>query len=489
MIFEPHQLLTTAIPALTSDGARGRVRLALLSPGHWRLLALVVRYGRLSPHNVIVPINEVATLSDKQVRLRLNRAELLQQQAFRPAAQRLMALGGTPQALAALQYGRAGLAEHVLQVSPHTAHILAGRKASPTDGLIALRAGLPVMAGTERVGWLGRLLFDKERRLRQIVVRTGRLFGRDIAVPVAQVAGFDEDRIQLELDRAAFEQLPEYRDDSLVKRDVERALWDDDLIRRIDLPTIDVSVSVGTVVLRGHAMAATSPARAELAARGVPGVREVINRIITDGELHLAVADALGRDERTRAQPLRVYVKRGVVVLNGAADDPAMCAAAEAVAGSVPGVRAVISKPAQGSASGEEPRALFPRVGQEVYASQTHLGQVERVIVHPRHRRVTALVLRGQAAGRLEDEGNDGAAAQPDQELIIPVEAVRTVTQAAVLLRDDDAATRYAGLRLKADAPGPDWQPPYPYTRAEVLIERGRSDAAPSNSAYVGEAV
>ncbi|HMQ29648.1 MAG TPA: BON domain-containing protein [Chloroflexaceae bacterium] len=306
-----------------------------------------------------------------------------------------------------------------------------------------------------------RLLFDAEGRLREIAVRTGRLFGRDIAVPVNQVASFDEGHIRLGLDRAAFERLPEYRDDSLVRRDVERALRDDDLVRRLDLSTIDVAVRGGTVVLRGHARAATSPARAELAARGVPGVRAVVNRIITDDELHFAVVGALGRDERTRAQPLRVYVERGGVVLHGATGGPAACAAAEAVAGSVPGVRAVIPIAAEGRGAGEAPRALFPRVGQEVYTSQTRLGRVERVVLHPRHRRVTALVL------------------QHNQGLIVPVEAVRAVTQAAVLLHADDIAAMPRDDRpFTADAPGPDWQPPYPYTRDEVLLEREHGDAA-----------
>jgi sporulation protein YlmC with PRC-barrel domain len=153
-----------------------------------------------------------------------------------------------------------------------------------------------------------------------------------------------------------------------------------------------------------------------------------------------------------------------------------MCAAAEAVAGSVPGVRAVSCQGAGGSDAREEPRALFPRVGQEVYASQTRLGHVERVIIHPRHRRVTALVVQGRAAGRRGDEGGGGRLpAQPDQGLIIPVDAVRVVTEAAVLLRIDAAAARrYADRRLRAYAPEADWQPPYPYTRGEVLLERER---------------
>jgi hypothetical protein len=233
MVPEPPQQLTTAIPALTTDGARGRVHLALLNPGHWRLLALVVRYGCLPPRDVIVPMEEVAAISDVQVRLRLSRAELQQQPTFRPAAWAVTALDGAPQALVALKYGRGGTSEHVLHVPARTALTISGREASPADGLIALRAGQPVWVGAQRVGWLTRLQLDPERRLRQIVVRTGRLFSRDVIVPVGQVAVGDDEHVRLSLDRAAFDRLPEYRSDRAVKRDVERALLSDDLIRRI----------------------------------------------------------------------------------------------------------------------------------------------------------------------------------------------------------------------------------------------------------------
>jgi hypothetical protein len=71
--------------------------------------------------------------------------------------------------------------------------------------------------------------------------------------------------------------------------------------------------------------------------------------------------------------------------------------AVEAVAGGVPQVRAVINhlEGADGAGTAEDLRALFPRIGQEVYAIKMRLGQVEHVIIHPRHRRVTALVVRG----------------------------------------------------------------------------------------------
>ena len=49
MLPEPRQILTTGVPALTADGRRGRLQEVLLSPGHYRLHALVIRYGVLRP--------------------------------------------------------------------------------------------------------------------------------------------------------------------------------------------------------------------------------------------------------------------------------------------------------------------------------------------------------------------------------------------------------------------------------------------------------
>ncbi len=43
MIHEPRQILTTGVEVLTTDGRRGRLHEVLLSYGHYRLNALVIR--------------------------------------------------------------------------------------------------------------------------------------------------------------------------------------------------------------------------------------------------------------------------------------------------------------------------------------------------------------------------------------------------------------------------------------------------------------
>src|SRR6476646_8577846 len=85
MMHEPRQILTTGVTVLTADGRRGRLHQALLNPGHCRLHALVIRYGMLPPRDVVVPVEQIAHITDVQVRLRLSRAELAQLPAYQSA--------------------------------------------------------------------------------------------------------------------------------------------------------------------------------------------------------------------------------------------------------------------------------------------------------------------------------------------------------------------------------------------------------------------
>jgi osmotically-inducible protein OsmY len=292
----------------------------------------------------------------------------------------------------------------------------------------------------------------------------------------------------LALDRAAFHRLPDYRTDRAIAMDVDQALREDEMVRRLDKRSIDVAVGAGVVLLHGHATATASQTRAERAARDVRGVLKVTNQIVTDREIQLAVAQALASDERTRGYRLFVHVQRGVVSVSGGVSSTAARTAVETVAGCVPQVRAVINhvEGAEGAGATEDLRALFPDIGREVYTAETRLGCVERVIIHPRHRRVTALVVQGWMADLQRATAGSSLDPPPRRErrLVIPISAVRDVTANAVLLHiSDDAAMRQADFDPAAYVqPTADWLPPYPYTHAEVLLEPDRTNAACGHS-------
>jgi osmotically-inducible protein OsmY len=376
MMHEPRQTLTTGVPVLTADGRHGRLHQALLSPGHCRLHALVIRYGILPPRDVVVPVEQIAHITGGQVRLRLSRAELAQLPTYQSAWRMHSAPVGPRRTLVALQYGSAGTSERAIEVPSSTALAIAERQGSSANGLLALRAGLPVWSGTEGVGRLERLLFDSGGQVRQIVVCTSRMFGRRVIVPIEGLARCDAQGIWLALDRAAFHRLPDYRTDRAIAHDVDQALRADEVVRRLDYRSIDVTVNAGVVMLHGHATATASRTRAERAAWGVRGVLAVTNQIVIDGEIQLAVAQALASDERTRGHRLFVHVQRGVVWVSGEVSSATARAAVEAVAGSVPQVRAAINyvEDVEGAGAADDQRALFPRIGQEVYTAKARLG-------------------------------------------------------------------------------------------------------------------
>jgi hypothetical protein len=174
-----------------------------------------------------------------------------------------------------------------------------------------------------------------------------------------------------------------------------------------------------------------------------------------------------------------VQSRHGVVMLSGTAASAQIRTTADICAASVPIVRGLINAlhaPGLSITAGDL-RALQPKIGQEVYAPEVRIGRVAHVIIHPSHRRVTAVVVDRQ----LRDPSPTTRHLGPDQltshecHIAIPINAVAEVTDSAVLL--DISASEVAGCRQfdpAAFAPPPaGWQPPYPYHTADVLIECG----------------
>jgi osmotically-inducible protein OsmY len=347
------------------------------------------------------------------------------------------------------------------------------------DGsLVVLQSDLEVWATDGRAGHVDLLLLDEGGQVRHFVMSKGRVLSHNVIVPVDWISAVDEHRVRLAVERAALEWLPPYRPDSGIAADVGQALRSDEVIRALDIETIDVSVHDGVVTLSGYATTPTTKARAERAARQVPGVLRVENEIVIDGEVVTAVAQALARDERTRHSRIIVHVERGVVTLYGEIETPTVRAAAEEVAASVSQVRGVINDihtpgvvvdPAQ-------QRVLQPQIGQDVYAEDGLLGHVEHVIVSGRKRRVTAFVVRGilPSADTAEVDALSDDPPSEERRLIISIEVVKDVTVGGVLLTISGAHAMRCPDFNPNDFVAPDalWQPPYPYTHADVLLDR-----------------
>lgn len=124
---------------------------------------------------------------------------------------------------------------------------------------------------------------------------------------------------------------------------VKSALWRSEPIRALDLDTIHVVARGGTVVLRGLVASDAHKHAAAQLARGVPGVADVVNELVTDVELERHVALALASDRTTRGQRISVKVAGGVASLYGAVPAPAVAEQARRVALGVPGLIGVES--------------------------------------------------------------------------------------------------------------------------------------------------
>ncbi|MHB0868752.1 MAG: BON domain-containing protein [Chloroflexota bacterium] len=132
--------------------------------------------------------------------------------------------------------------------------------------------------------------------------------------------------------------------DEKLSLSVVNALWRSEPLRALDLDSVQVVASGGTVVLRGLVASDAHRYAAEQLARGVPGVAAVIDELVTDIDLERRVAMALASENATRKQRIAVRVAGGVASLYGAVPAAEAAERARAVALSVPGLVGVESK-------------------------------------------------------------------------------------------------------------------------------------------------
>jgi hypothetical protein len=108
--------------------------------------------------------------------------------------------------------------------------------------------------------------------------------------------------------------------------------------------TVRLAVRNGVVILAGNVELHSDAGLVERLVRRVPGVREVLNLLVADDDLHTSVAATLHYDPRTRQVQPGVSVVRGQVTLTGSVADASSRDAVEDVAGAVPGVRGVVNR-------------------------------------------------------------------------------------------------------------------------------------------------
>lgn len=463
---------------IANDGSCGILQHLFLHREKLCVVAMIVKRDQPFTRPVVVPLTQVADATDGEVQLHISHSEVGVLPRFYPRCYGVAGKGRN-YGLGKASGSSNGASSHI------TAQILLAHLGTPLQPCpiknpqtpyLLVRKGQRVFCTDGRGGQLVSVQVQTSGRVRQLVVQRGRLLGGAVVVPLEQVQRFDPRGVYLKIKRAELAALPSYRCDREIAAALDQTFWNHDLLHELDHRAIAVNVRNGVVTLRGYVVRPSSREFAAKLAQELFGVRAVENQLVVDGEVVCAVAQALTRDPYTRGHPLEVHVERGFVYLSGAVPDAATRTAVAECVSSVPLVRGLVNLvTAPGvDLEAEDQRVFQPQIGQEVYGLDMALGHVERVVINPTDRRVTALVVHGHFP-KVE------AANQPhviagetryDRRVVIPMLNVRTVTDGAVLLNvAGQTAARSADVATaNLLTPGTEWQPPYPYRREVVLL-------------------
>lgn len=266
--------------------------------------------------------------------------------------------------------------------------------------------------------------------------------------------------------------------DDVLTEEIMRTLAADHLLGRSDIAHMSVTVNDGIATLTGHVVQSIDKARAEAIAYEASGVTTVVNHLIGDDELMLEVAGALGRDQHTRSEQIQVNIQHGVVYLGGVVNRASVRDAAGQIAARVPHARGIINivQTPGVVVDIQEDRFIQPRIESEIYATDVQVGHLQQVVINPQNRRVTAGVVLAQFTGCQEVDWKHLSCKQRQLQrcILIPISSVRRAQSGVTFLNvSGDQAARFADFdQRNVVAPPVDWQPPFPYTPADVIFYR-----------------
>lgn len=267
---------------------------------------------------------------------------------------------------------------------------------------------------------------------------------------------------------------PDQKTDAAIKGTIERALWNDDVLRAIE--SIDVRVKDRVVHLDGHIASITSQGRIQNAIRVIPGLLGIQNHLIMDDKLTREVAAALGTLEHTYGCKFFTGASHGVLSLNGIVNHEDVKLLAEKCVASHPNVRAVINNVHVQGAERESQAQPFlqPTIGEIFYFLDGISGVVSQVIINPDNRRVVAMILRGQFGDQPKELNSTSSvqAQSPERLVVVPIDLIRYMTRDSGFLHiSSKESKRYTDFdRAHFSSPTNDWTAPYPYCPDDILF-------------------
>lgn len=269
---------------------------------------------------------------------------------------------------------------------------------------------------------------------------------------------------------------PVQKSDRATKAHIERALWNDEVLRAIEADDVVVHVKNGVVYLSGHIMGASSQARIKKSIQAIPGILGVQSNLVLDDRLTIEVAGSLGTLEHAHGCKFFTGASHGVISLNGTVNDENVKLLAEKRVSSHPGVRGVINNVRVTGAGVDlqELPFLQPAIGATIYFRDGISGVVKQVIVNPNNRRVVAMTVWAQFANQREELKSleSGKALSPQRLVIVPMGVVRYMTQVSGFLHiSSDDRNQFMDFDPACFRTSKvDWAPPYPYCPDDVLF-------------------
>lgn len=346
---------------------------------------------------------------------------------------------------------------------------------APFDGLIHIGQNV-FLPGDHLVGLATKIFVDPSRHVTHLAVRTASLFGHHKMVPIAFVSAVTDSRVELSIPHEQFKKLHEYQSDPSIAKEVDRALWNDVVLRHTDYYGIDVQVRDAVVLLHGYVLTCMNQWRAETAVKNIPGILGVRSYLIPDDKLAQEVAGALGQMEHDTGSKFFTKVESGVVVLMGEVSSTALRDQAGQCAAEIPWVRGIINEICVPGIVLEpvDQQFLQPMIGQELLFKDPLSVTIQKVVINPHNRRVVAVVVKGRFPDALRQglQENYRDERSPERLVVLPVRLILHLTRSAGFLEiTSTETTQYEDFEpSRYITPDQDWLPPYPYCTDEVLF-------------------
>ena len=268
--------------------------------------------------------------------------------------------------------------------------------------------------------------------------------------------------------------------DRILTEKVDHALLSNESLKGIIYDEVKVACTAGTVRLEGYVDTVLDKHRATDAVQQVPDVLQIENELVIDADLIYRIAELLAHDSRMDGEQIGVNAQQGFVYLFGEASTATARKSASEIVAEVPTVRGIVNhihvagEETEAAQEKAEDRILQPAIGIEIFATDDTIGHLQKVVIDQNSRRVKALVVAAHFPSLTAQPSvwQNAEDIQTKRTVVVPISAIRDSLNSAIFLTiDRQHAAHFADIDPALYQSPPDnWQPPYPYQSADVVV-------------------